>query len=380
MENKNNYEIIDDWAYAEEGMCFTKGKGSTYHRGVLNPDSFDYITMEEAEKQGGKPSQKSSNITKEFAPKKSDESDKTLPSTDKFEEKKKELMKFAKSGNSNVQLEGVSVAKQVHEFVTLDWLSAISNQGHKVTGKEFNESIEKIRDEFIKQNKVIKKTKKEFITIYDTFEALDTDYLRRIMVNLKAAEDASNTALEASEQAKDGLVKIETTQDDVKQLIEQNQEEIRVLKAHQDKITEFENHSKAKEKAIEKHLEEILTISKSMSETAEAKEKAIEKHLEEILTRSKSMSETADNIQTPIHQLIDSISSIYDTTDANKKELEEQIIETKAYVKEERDIAIVLLDSRERLLNKKIRTLSIFAIITFVLLVIMFVLIMTGIL
>lgn len=67
---------------------------------------------------------------------------------------------------------------------------------------DINESFRKIRNILISQGKNLKDISSQFITVYDTFEALDKDYIQRILVNLEAVKEADRKARKSMEEYK----------------------------------------------------------------------------------------------------------------------------------------------------------------------------------
>lgn len=72
---------------------------------------------------------------------------------------------------------------------------------HNVTGKEYNSLIRQLQQAFIAINNANVKTKKEFLTIYDTFESLDKEYIQSILASTASANEAAQQADAASKEA-----------------------------------------------------------------------------------------------------------------------------------------------------------------------------------
>ncbi|NLJ94146.1 MAG: hypothetical protein GX326_01430 [Clostridiaceae bacterium] len=100
---------------------------------------------------------------------------------------------------------------------------------YDVTGNDLNKLTKSIQDKMIEQNKVLVRTIQEFNTIYDTFSALDKEYIQGILVSLKAAEAANDKALK-------GLKGVQTNQSEIKQIINQQAQIIQVLKNYKEKL------------------------------------------------------------------------------------------------------------------------------------------------
>src|SRR5574344_1754510 len=110
----------------------------------------------------------------------------TLPVTARnFDEKKLALKEFSETLPRNTELPTVEEDSGI-----FGWFS------HDVTGAELNNLTEKIQNIIINQNSTIINTIQEFSTIYDTFNALDKEYIQGILISLKAAEAANKKALD----------------------------------------------------------------------------------------------------------------------------------------------------------------------------------------
>ncbi|MEK3701276.1 hypothetical protein NYE33_30215 [Paenibacillus sp. FSL R10-2199] len=131
---------------------------------------------------------------------------------------------------------------------------------YKVTGDDLNRLTQNIQDKMIKQNQVLVRTIKEFNTIYDTFSALDKEYIHGILISLKAAEEANAKALK-------GIEGVQTNQNEITQIINQQKQVIQVLKKFKEKIEKIE------------HLTDVDIIFGNLS-TMQSKLKAFETKVE----------------------------------------------------------------------------------------------------
>lgn len=147
--------------------------------------------------------------------------DKKLIQTTNFNKAKEKLKKFSEEIPNNADLPTV-------ETEGWFWFS------HQVTGKELNDIIEKIQDCLITNNNNVNKIIKEFGQIYNALEALDKDYIQSILVSVKAAEEASNQAKKAAEEASKNNI-------DIKQAIEIQVKIIHSLKQFKAQINEYKN-------------------------------------------------------------------------------------------------------------------------------------------
>ena len=303
-----DYAEKDGWATAAVGKCFLSPTNYYYWK-VVNPNNFDYVTVDEAIKIGAIPGA-NGKTTKRFE----DNDEKHLIL---FKKNKDALKKFANEAQNSLNLPQMKIEGGIFNL-----------SDHRITGKELNDYSEKINDHEIAQEKAINHLRKEFLTIYNIFESLDKDYLQRIMVNLEAAQEASNQAKEGLEKVEKSNDKIQTAQDDIKQLIEQNKTEIAVLKAHNDKFDELEQN-----RDLELLIGRVSRIENKMSGLKDAQfvaQESLEKKLENLVNQEKQ----------------------------KVSELQKSLTKT----------------------NNMLRITQIFAAITFVLLVVVIVLMITGVL
>ena len=157
-----------------------------------------------------------------------------------FEKKKQQLQKFAKTLPKTSNLPSIRGGNH--------WYGP----SVKATGDDLNNLSERIADSLIEQNKNIVGIRKEFISIYDTFEALDKDYIQRILVNLKAAEEANTKAVKGLEQNK----KLFNSQKTIIEVLKKYKDELDKLK-HLKEIDEFYNAYTNFEAYQEKNIEEL---------------------------------------------------------------------------------------------------------------------------
>jgi len=109
----------------------------------------------------------------------------------KFEVAKQNIEKFSKKSKVSYQVKTVE-----NKGGLFGWFD------HKVTGEELNENLAEINKAFTGVNKAISKTIDEFKEIYTALDALDKEYIQRILVNLEMTKRASEDALSAGNAAK----------------------------------------------------------------------------------------------------------------------------------------------------------------------------------
>ena len=105
--------------------------------------------------------------------------------------------------------------------VDTDWFWGFGS--HTVTGEELNRLTSQIQNYLIGFNNINNKIIREFSAIYNTFNALDNEYIKNIMHSIKKSNEAINKAnlglIEAEkriEDIKETNGKIEITQNNIK--------------------------------------------------------------------------------------------------------------------------------------------------------------------
>ncbi len=166
-----------------------------------------------------------------------------------FNEKKNKLKAFSENLPEEADLPSVPISGGLFGLFNYD-----------VTGSDFNRLTESIQDKMCEQNEIIRRTIKEFNTIYDTFSALDKEYIQGILVSLKAAEEANSKALK-------GIEGVQENQNEIKQIINQQKQVIQVLKNFKEKIEKIEHLA---------DVDKIFTIFSTMQSNVEAVEENIE--------------------------------------------------------------------------------------------------------
>lgn len=169
---------------------------------------------------------------------------------------------------------------------------------HDVTGAELNEVTEKIQSIMIAQNKVIIRTIKEFNTIYDTFNALDKEYIQGILISLKAAEKAND--------------EVKSSQNDITQIIEQQKQLIQVLKKFKDKIEKIEHFADVDEifasySSIQKDIRTVKTKVKAQEIVLEKIPVDIEDLGKTVLSNAQQVDNFEHSIQSDVHILSEQV-------------------------------------------------------------------------
>ena len=156
--------------------------------------------------------------------------------------------------------EEIPEQKDLPTVPTNDPMLGFFGMEYDVKGQHLNELSQAVQDRMIKQNDHIKKIIQEFNTIYETFQLLDDDYIKRISESLIAAKEANNKAIQ-------GLHEIEEYQTGNKKLLDdvfkQNKDLIDILKKHHKKLEELEQLEE-KESEIQIEIDSLKAKLKSL--------------------------------------------------------------------------------------------------------------------
>ena len=150
-----------------------------------------------------------------------------LAISEKFNEKKEALKAFSEEIPEQSDLPTVPQDELMFGFIGTEY---------DVKGKDLNALTDAVQNRMIEQNKHIKKIIQEFNTIYETFQLLDDDYIKRISDSLMVARKANITALQGLEESKSYQENNKKLLNDV---IKQNKDLIDVLKKHHDRLDDL---------------------------------------------------------------------------------------------------------------------------------------------
>lgn len=133
-----------------------------------------------------------------------------------------------------------------------------------VTGKDMNEFVKEMQKILITGNKITKDIITEFKAIYDTFEALDKDYIQAILLSIKSSEKANDEALKANKDIERTIEALKLTVDKLNKFKNKSEEEIDLLK---NQINTFQNtidnnlHNLQRIDALKSQLEEYKFLN-----------------------------------------------------------------------------------------------------------------------
>lgn len=200
-----------------------------------------------------------------------------------FETQKEQLKKFAES-----------IPKKT-EFPTLDDGKNLLGST-KAKADDVNFITKKLQGVLKVQNNHLKKLYNQIDTVYNTFDALDKDYIQRILASLKSAEEANRKAVQGLEENK----KIVESRKTVIEVLKKHKAELDALQ-HLKEIDEFYDEYNDFKASQEKSIEDLG----STQEVAEGKLVLLQDALEvtkeanqKIVQESKAFQERTDkNIQ-----------------------------------------------------------------------------------
>jgi hypothetical protein len=121
---------------------------------------------------------------------------------EKFDEYKNNLKVFSEQNVKDVKLSKVEAE---------EWWNIIHGCNHVVTGEELNKLSSQIQDHLISINDIKNRIIKEFGVIYNTFNALDNEYIKNITHSMMKSNEAIN-------KANKGLIEAEKRIEDIKEV------------------------------------------------------------------------------------------------------------------------------------------------------------------
>jgi hypothetical protein len=265
-------------------------------------------------------------------------------SSNVFNEKKNELKAFSEKLPKEAELPSVPISGGLFGLFNYD-----------VTGSDLNRLTESIQDKMIEQNNVLVRTIQEFNTIYDTFSALDKEYIQGILISLKAAEEANSKALK-------GIEGVQENQDEIEQIINQQKKVIQVLKNFKEKIEKIEHIA---------DVDEIFAVYSTIQgnvKAIEAQIEAQELRVADLTDEMKALLTSQSVFQDNLNHLKENQVEQFQTVKQLVSNQNESISKIEAISKEnntnietlnkEAAIHVEKLGDLERLIQKDIQTLT----------------------
>ena len=175
---------------------------------------------------------------------------------------------------------------------------------HKVTGGELNELTSKLQEHLKNFNNINNKIIREFSAIYNTFNALDNEYIKNIMQSLKKSNEAIN-------KANLGLTEAEKRIEDIRATngkLEVAQNNIKII---QDEL-EYAQKDLDKHMEIQKKIVDGLTLFKGKIDSYKHL-KDIDnmwENLEKLVNKIPIISENINNIKIDVQKNISELNDI----------------------------------------------------------------------
>lgn len=208
-----------------------------------------------------------------------------------FNRCKEDLKLFSEQTEKEINLPTVSYYES---FLFVDY-------DHKVTGGELNDLTSKLQEHLKNFNNINNKIIKEFSAIYNTFNALDNEYIKKIMQSIMKSNEAIN-------KANLGLIEAEKRIEDIRATNGR-------LEVAQNNIRTIQDDLKYAQKDLDKHME----IQKKIVEGLTQFKGKIDsyKHLKDI----DNMWVNLQNLDTKVPTISDDINNLKIDVQKNVSEL-----------------------------------------------------------
>ena len=208
-----------------------------------------------------------------------------------FNRCKEDLKLFSEQTEKEINLPTVSYYES---FLFVDY-------DHKVTGGELNDLTSKLQEHLKNFNNINNKIIREFSAIYNTFNALDNEYIKKIMQSIMKSNEAIN-------KANLGLIEAEKRIEDIRATNGR-------LEVAQNNIRTIQDDLKYAQKDLDKHME----IQKKIVEGLTQFKGKIDsyKHLKDI----DNMWVNLQNLDTKVPTISDDINNLKIDVQKNVSEL-----------------------------------------------------------
>ena len=211
-----------------------------------------------------------------------------------FNRCKEDLKLFSEQTEKEINLPTVSYYES---FLFVDY-------DHKVTGEELNDLTSKLQEHLKNFNNINNKIIREFSAIYNTFNALDNEYIKKIMQSIMKSNEAINKAnlglIEAEKRIEDiratnGRLEvaqnnIRTIQDDLKYAQKDLDKHMEIQKKIVDGLTQFKGKIDSY-----KHLKDIDNMWEN---------------LEKLVNKIPTISGEINNIKIDIQKNVNELNNI----------------------------------------------------------------------
>lgn len=221
-----------------------------------------------------------------------------------FQKSKNSIKKFSNDIPKEVELDEVRSKKGFKEFLLSD-----NSKGHKVTGEEFNDRLDQIRNNFISANETQIKMIKQFGEVYNALEALDKDYIQAILISIKATEKTSEA--------------IKNTQDRIEIIVNDQIKTIEVLKKFKSKIDEIKHIDDIDDiwSDYKNWHDDMISLSACVDQLVAEKEanaSSIKEVLSKLITYDDQLTNLNSNLRATTQKLESVINSVKSVEESNE--------------------------------------------------------------
>lgn len=169
-----------------------------------------------------------------------------------FEKQKDKLKEFSEQTSLNPEFETYKTNGGL-----FGWFD------HTITGNEMNEFVRTLQKYVSENDDAIKKLIKEFGEVYETFDSLDNEYIKGILLSIEATEKVSKDnaeTIQILQEAVQKLKEIKEENEKYHKYIDSIGNDIKALNEFNNKATQIEFQLKKLEKH-NKRLNRLLLIS-----------------------------------------------------------------------------------------------------------------------
>jgi len=190
---------------------------------------------------------------------------------------------------------------------------------HKVTGDELNNLTENIQDVMIHSNESIVKVASGLASVVETINELDSVYLKSIYLSLNTSIKAIEDVRIANEKISEHQVELNSAQSDIKDMINQQQLIIDVLKSFKTKIEKYKHLNDIDKTFTEVHssLVKLQTLEKNSQEHAQHF-KSIDLMQESLLTTLSRVEVSDSYANAKVKELMESIETLKKSSNSLK--------------------------------------------------------------
>lgn len=114
-----------------------------------------------------------------------------------FESDKEAIKEFINGARNDIKLNFVNSSKGAGEWFKEYFTGGGFGFDHKVTGSEFNKLVGEVQDCLLDVNKTIQNIMNGFMKVYNTFDSLDNDYIKGLLINDKEIDEENQERIDS---------------------------------------------------------------------------------------------------------------------------------------------------------------------------------------